>query len=295
MDDFHYKGRAEGVRLSVSYAVTTGLANEAVIRHDCDPVGAHLFGRALTAGLLATSTLHPEERINLRWGYKGRVETLLVDAGPDGSARGLIAPAQPGDEGGAEDLLGPDGEVRVIRSRDGKVVTTGTVAACYLDPVEDLSHFLCMSDQVESAMLVLIGLSNDPGRPVALCRGLLLQAQPGCDLEAFNRWRERLKDHATRDLMARAEEPDSHLENLLHHVLDRSDSGLHYQVEAMGEPRFSCGCSREKMGAVLRSLPYGERMEIVKKKEPVVVTCHFCRTRYELDIDDCIAAWNEKV
>ena len=58
--------------------------------------------------------------------------------------------------------------------------------------------------------------------------------------------------------------------------------------------RFRCTCSREKMGAVLRALPIPERMEMVQKKEPIAVLCHFCRERYVLTIEECIKAWNTK-
>ena len=40
--------------------------------------------------------------------------------------------------------------------------------------------------------------------------------------------------------------------------------------------------------------PIQERMEIVKKIQPLAIQCQFCNERYELSIDDCIAAWNRK-
>jgi redox-regulated HSP33 family molecular chaperone len=47
------------------------------------------------------------------------------------------------------------------------------------------------------------------------------------------------------------------------------------------------------MTAVVRSLPIPERMELVKKNEPVGIQCQFCNERYELSIEECIVAWNQ--
>ena len=65
-------------------------------------------------------------------------------------------------------------------------------------------------------------------------------------------------------------------------------------MEVGSAPEFKCTCNREKMAAVLRSLPIPERMELVRKKEPVAIRCQFCNDRHELSIDECIAAWNAK-
>ena len=71
-----------------------------------------------------------------------------------------------------------------------------------------------------------------------------------------------------------------------------SSGELHY--EWISAPRFTCTCSRKKMGAVIRSLPIPERMELVQRKEPIVVRCQFCNERYEIPISECIQIWNEK-
>jgi redox-regulated HSP33 family molecular chaperone len=48
------------------------------------------------------------------------------------------------------------------------------------------------------------------------------------------------------------------------------------------------------MAVVVRSLPIPDRMEIVQKGENVGIQCQFCNERYELTIDECIVAWNQK-
>lgn len=285
-------GQLEGLDVAVTYALTADTINEAVRRHDCDPVAAHALGRALTAGVLAAASLGDGQRLNLRWGYEGLLRTLVVDTGPGGATRGFISPphlSAAEDEG---ELYGATGNIQVVRSRKGAVVAHGTIKADLLDVVEDLNHFLCISDQVESALAVTIALSSDPARPVAACRGLLLQAMPGCDLLRFQRLRDRLYTPEPRAWMARREESDSLVENILRSIFHGESPEPKIRLLPATAPFFRCSCSREKMGGVLRALPYGDRMDIVRKNEPVVVNCQFCRERYEMSVEECIKLWN---
>ena len=294
MPDILYKGRWTGGEVAFAYAVTTDTVAEVVRRHDCDPVSAHVLGRALTGSVLAASSLGEGERLNVRWAYEGLLRTVVVDAGPDGATRGFISPTSLAEAADAEALYGPGGEVKVIRSHRGHVLASGTVRAELQDVVQDLVYFQCISDQVESGAMVMIHLQPDPARPVALCRGLLLHALPGADLVRFDRLRARLAGEAARDLMSRDTEPDNLLEDVLHRVAEgeRELGAVEYQAEPA--PHFRCTCNRHKMGAVLRALPIPDRMDMVKKKEDVVVNCRFCCERYVLTVEDCIRAWNTK-
>lgn len=285
-------GQLEDLDVAVAYALTANTVAEAVQRHDCDPVAAHALGRAMTAGILSAASLGDAQRLNLRWAYEGLLRTLVVDTGPDGATRAFISPphlAEAEDEAG---LYGATGNVQVVRSRKGAVVAHGTIKADLLDVVEDVNHFLCISDQVESAMAVTIAFSSDPTNPVSVCRGVLLQALPGCDLLRFQRLRDRLYTPQPRALMARREESDSLVENILRAIVQDEAPSLKIRLRQAPAPFFRCSCNREKMGAILRALPYADRMDIVRKNEPVVVSCQFCRERYELSIEECIQAWN---
>lgn len=294
MADQVLTGRLEGWEIAVAYALTADTVSEAVRRHDCDPASAHLLGRSIVFAVLAAASLGEGQRVNIRWAYEGLLRTIVVDSGPDGATRGFIAPAHLADAADEGALYGASGTVQVIRTRKGAVISHGTTRADLLDVVEDAAHFLCVSDQVESACCATIALSADPERPVHACRGLLLQAMPGCDLLRFQRVRDRLRQPQVRDLMARREESDSLVENILRAAIAGDDPAPRIRILAGPAPHFRCACSREKMGAVLRSLPYGDRMDVVRKQEPVVVTCRFCGARYQMSVEECIRAWNEK-
>ena len=294
MPDLLYKGRWTGYEVAFAYAVTTDTVAEAVCRHDCDPVAAHLLGRAMTAAVLSAFPLGEGERFNVRWAYEGQLRTVVVDTGPDGASRGFISPAQLDGVTDTEALYGTGGEVKVIRSRAGQILSSGTVRAGLADVVQDLVHFQCISDQVETAAAVMIALRPDPAQPIRLCRGLLLHALPGCDLARFDRLRTRLAGEAARSFLGRETESDSLLENVLHQLVEGEAGPGQLAYEAAPAPFFRCNCNRQKMGAVLRALPIPERMDMVKRKEDITINCRFCGERYVLTIDDCIRAWNTK-
>ena len=83
-------------------------------------------------------------------------------------------------------------------------------------------------------------------------------------------------------------------ENIINAVLaEETDSpGLRY--DACPKPTFRCTCSKDKLATVVRALPYNERMEMVKEKKNVKISCQFCNKQYEITIEDCIQAWNDR-
>lgn len=290
MNDRLFKGHFKGLDIAFSCALTTETVNNIVIRHDCDPLAAHILGRALTGALLSATVLPETQRLNVCWKYKGALKTIVVDAGSDGTVRAFISPTQLGEPKDMMELYGDLGDLQTVVSREGTILNSGTAPVSLQDAVKDLAYYHCLSDQVETGMSALIGFNADPENPVKLCQGWMIQALPDCDLEYFERIRHRMETPKFRDLLSEPSDPEKAAA-----VLVADESGFDgFYMEECSTPRFTCPCSKEKMGAVVRTLPIPERMEIVQKKEPLSVQCQFCNERYELSIDDCIAAWNEK-
>lgn len=297
MKNILYKGRFKGLDIAFTYAVTTQAVNEAVVRHDCDPSAAHLLGRAMTGAVLAAAILPEGQRLNVCWRYKGALKTIVVDAGQEGSVRGFISPPQLGDYADAHDALyGELGELQVIVSgTDGSVANSGTTPVSLHDVVNDLAYHYCISDQVETGMSAMIGFNADPEHPVALCQGWMIQALPNTDLERFDRIRSRMGEPEFRELLGQESEASDYFERMAAALMRDEEDFEGVEMEACPMPHFVCTCDREKMAVILRSLPIPDRMELVQKKEPVGIRCQFCNERYELSIEECIVAWNEKL
>jgi molecular chaperone Hsp33 len=298
MNDLLYKGHFKGLDIAFTYAVTTKAVNESIVRHDCDPAAAHILGRATTATLLAAAILPEGNRLNACWKYKGALKTIVVDAGQDGTVRSFISPPHLSEYEEAEDahdgLYGEVGDLQVVVSKGGQIANSGTTPVSLHDPVNDLAYHYCISDQVETGMAAMIGFKADPENPVELCQGWMIQALPGTDLERFDRIRHHMEDQGFRELLSHDSNSDNYFEEIAKALIGDEEGYEGIQVEACPAPKFECTCSKEKMSAVLRSIPIPERMEIVKRKEPVGISCQFCNERYEMTIDECIVIWNKK-
>jgi molecular chaperone Hsp33 len=265
------------------------------MRHDCDPAAAHILGRAMTGAMLAAAVLPEGQRLNACWKYQGALKTIVVDAGQDGTVRALISPEQLEPLGDAhEELYGEVGDLQVIVSKDGAIANSGTTPISLHDTVSDLAYHYCISDQIETGMSAMIGFNPDPDNPVHLCQGWMIQALPDTGLERFDRIRKQMDTAGFRELLGHESESERYVEQIAKTLIgdEAGFAGIH--MEVCPAPRFQCTCSREKMGAVLRSIPIPDRMTIVKRNEPVGINCQFCNERYEMAIDECITAWNKK-
>ncbi|MDK2857907.1 MAG: molecular chaperone Hsp33 [Verrucomicrobiota bacterium] len=296
MNDLLYKGYFKGLEIAFTYAVTTRTINEIVVQHNCDPSAAHILGRAVTGALMRAATLPAGQRMNVCWKYQGILRTVIVDAGQDGTVRGLISPVQLNlTEDNPDALYGDLGDLQVVTSQGGKVINSGTTPVPLHDVDKDLAYYCCISDQVETGLNVMIGFNADPENPVRLCQGWMIQALPGTDLERFDRIRHRMEEPVFRKRLSRDSQSDSYFETITESLMTGEPDYQGIHLEESPSPRFACSCNREKMAAVVRTLSIPERMELVQKKETVRIQCRFCSKRYELTVDECIDAWNRKI
>ncbi|MCK5801424.1 MAG: Hsp33 family molecular chaperone HslO [Lentisphaeria bacterium] len=286
--DFLYRGILESEDTRLSYAVCTETVNTAVLRHGCDPLSAHLLCRALGAGVLAAPLLGPGETYTLRWEYEGAAKTVMVVVDADCQIRGFVAnPEMLSCVDGEESVYGSGGRVTVVKGdADGCTLNTGTCEAALLDVVEDFAYFLCVSDQTETGMVVMVGFRQDPEAPVALCQGLMVQALPGCDPERFDIVRGRLGSSEVRALLSAPPRNDNHLELIARALAGNTDTLEPLRLAASPSPRFQCQCTHERMRDVLAVAGATELRDMVEKREPVVVSCRFCSSRHTFDLEE---------
>ena len=293
MEDEIYKGRLDGLDIAFVYAKTTELANEIIVKHNCDPAAAHLLGRSVNASVMAASLLPSNQKINISWRYKGALKAIVVDAGHDGSVRGMISPAQLTNL--AKDntsLFGDVGELQVVTSDGGKILNSGTTPVALHDPVNDFGYHFSISDQIETEIVSYIGFQQNPERPVVVSQGLMIQALPSCDLSNFDIIRRRMEGAPFKKAVQRSDIVDDGFGQVVGVLVEGQDLYSGLEVKKVATPYFKCTCSQEKMAAVVRSIPIPERMNMVKRNEDVYINCQFCATKYKLTIAECIAAWN---
>ncbi|MCH2174808.1 MAG: Hsp33 family molecular chaperone HslO [Lentisphaeria bacterium] len=286
--------RAYSKELSIrmTHVECSSLCNEIVIRHDNDPVAAHNLCRSIGAGLLLQPFLEKEERLSLKWDYKGTLKQILVEVKQDGGVRGLVRPHQLNDSAKTEEeLFGKSCQITAIRLFRDKILQSGITESIMRDPVEDLGYYYSYSEQIETSLAVSVGFSQNPEQPIQLCQGILLQAMPGCDLLQFENIRKRLLDPDVKKALAKAPKIDNFFEKVLIQILDPTHKKTDLEIISCPAPSAYCTCTKEKISTIVKSLPTEDQEDIIEKGEALIIRCQFCSKTYEVTIDECKGIW----
>ena len=262
-------------------AVTTDLVEEARRRHDTAPTATAALGRALTGALLLASTIKRDERLSLEFSGDGPLRGVLVDATPDGDARGYVLrpathlPPRAGklDVGGA---LGR-GVLCVMRVP----IAAGTLYRSVV-PLEsgeigaDLAGYLLKSEQAPAAVGVGVFVGVD-GQVVA-AGGYLVQALPGASERALDTIAGRVEHLASPSELVR--------EGLSASDILRRIVGEDLALLEEHDVRFRCRCSRERVAIAILAMGRREIESVLADDRRAEVTCEFCTQRYVLEEDE---------
>ena len=262
----------------VVVAIATGVAREATRRHEAGPAAAVAMGRAATAGLLLATLTKDDERVTLQILGNGPLGTLTVDAGSGGTARVFVTNPRFALQGrGASDVaaaVGNSGVVNVVRDLGPGHDFSGQTPVIDGQIDTDVEHYLCQSEQIDSALGCEARLDAQGG--IALAVGVLVQALPhGAGARHVAEARARLRAGALRALPN-----DADLAAIIGAALgDDAD-----QVRVLdGELplRFHCPCSRERAASTLALLGEQDLLALIQEEGEADVTCEFCRARYD--------------
>lgn len=265
------------------------LAAEGIVRHDADPLAGLLLADALSAAALLSSMQTEGERATIRIGYEGPAGSIVADAAPDGSVRGFIR--NPHVMAAAATLEAACGEagatVRFTRSRAGRILGAGESKNAFLLPSPALACHLSVSEEIESEIRCEFEFRPDPKQPVAVAAGMLLQAQPGCDLGEFEQVRNRLQTAAAGNWLRNfADDPESALRDLLAFLTGKPEAP-EFALTRLSPARFRCGCSAEHLrNAALGTLGREEIDQLLRENPNPALRCQFCNAEYRLSADD---------
>ncbi|MEB3248555.1 MAG: Hsp33 family molecular chaperone HslO [Merismopediaceae bacterium] len=265
--------------------ITTRLTEEARQRHQLSYVATAALGRTMSSGLLLASNMKREgSRINLRFKGNGPLGGLLVDAGLDGTVRGYVAnprvelpPTPQGklDVGGA---IGREGFLYVVRDIGFGYPYSSTVEIVSGEVGDDITHYLAISEQTPSALLV--GVFVEP-QGVTASGGLLVQILPKAAqdeaLIALLESRIAQLQGFTPLLQAGKSLPD-----MFNELLGDLDLQIFPEIQLV---RYDCGCTFERMLGALKMLGTAELQDMIEKDKGAEATCEFCGEVYQATCD----------
>jgi len=263
--------RGELVRLDASW-------REVLRRHGYPPALRATLGELMAACALLSATLKFDGgALVLQIQGGGPVTLLVVECQSDLSLR-AVAKWE-----GDLDGLGPEPTLRALASggRCALTLDPGPGKQAYQSVVplegrtaaEILERYMARSEQLETRL----SLAADERRAA----GVLLQKLPDTggrptaaeDGDLWDRASLLLRTLTRDELMAR---PGA---EILRRLFHEEDLRLFESMEV----RFSCHCSRERVGGVIRMIGAGEARALLAEKGEIMVTCEFCNETYVFD------------
>lgn len=261
--------------------VTTALVDDARSRHATYPTATAALGRALTGALLLAATLKRDERLSLEFVGDGPLRGILVDATPDGRARGFVRrpqthlPPRRGklDVGGA---IGR-GSLCVMRvPLDGEQIYRSVVPLTTGEIGGDVANYLARSEQVPSVVGLGVFVDTE-GRAVA-AGGYLLQAMPGATDDTARTLEACVRAAPSPSALVREHaDPQGMLAALLEPLAP----------EALGghDVRFQCRCDSDRARRAVLAMGRVEVERALAEDGGIEAVCEFCNAAYRLDAD----------
>lgn len=263
-------------------AATTGLVEEARLRHNTSPTATVALGRALTAAVLMSGLLKVGQRIALKWEGSGPLGKIIVEADAKGRVRGFVGnpevdlPFVQG-EPDVAGAIGAAGLLTVVRDLRLPELAQGVVHLASSNISDDVAYFLDASDQVPSAVEIGVALNEDGS--VAEAGGILIQPFPPYDQAIIERLKERLQEMPPIvSLLADGQKPEV--------VLDEVFADIQHTLLSKYPVRFECNCSREQTMALLVSLGRDEIEDMLNTDGQAIINCQFCHEEYVFGRED---------
>jgi len=256
---------------------------EILDRYDYQTVVSSHLGQALAASVLLTTHLKREGSLILQIQSDGPLHTLVAQSKRDGTIRGLARSSGSVVDGDLLRVFGPGKLVMTIDNEQDERYQ-GIVALEGEQLSQALETYFSQSEQL-ATRLWLEADSNSAA-------GFLLQRLPADErdngysshdidsdengLENWNRVTILADTLRPRELL------DSSSEAIIHRLFHQ-EKVRRFVPEAL---RFHCGCSSDRIEAMLRALGPEEVDSIIEDHGSVEVDCEFCNRHYELGPDE---------
>lgn len=251
-------------------AFTTETVRGAVAAQSAAGATAQRLGELITGAILVREAMAPNLRVQMIVkGSTGR-GSLVADAHPNGTSRGLVNVAQ-----GREVEVGAGSLLQVMRTMPNGALHQGVVELPAGGGISGgLMAYMQESEQVVT-MIAVTTLVDERG--VGRSGGYLVQLLPEVERGPLMVMTERLRE------FERLDEVLAHEEATADRLLDELLYGMPFERLTESPLSFSCGCSQVRVIAALATLPQGDIEEMVTDGQVLDIRCDYCGRSYEVD------------
>lgn len=274
------KGISKDGHFKISVVKTTELVKEARERHALSLLNTVILGRALTATMLIASELKGEERIRLRMEGNGPIGSLVAEANSLGEVRGYVAnPSAELDYTDSSTTFGQGLGLGVLTFSktlyNEAEPRTSTIQLINGDVTSDIAHYLTQSEQVDSALILDVGM--DENGEVTEAGGLLIQKLPDAPDGQIDMLQERLSSFPA---VHKFFEDGQYIDNVMYKVM----SPIKVKELSRQLVDFFCRCSKDRFLNALSMLNYDDLKEM--KGESQEIVCQYCNNREEISKEE---------
>lgn len=260
-------------------ALTTRTVRGAVAAQKARGETARHFGELVTGAVLIREAMAPRLRVQaiLKGGDSGgRRGSLVADAHPDGTSRGLVnfGVAAAAEAGASPPEITVEGGalLQVMRTLPSGSVHQGVVEVPAGGGISAaLMAYMQDSEQIVTTIATSTVLEGDA---VLVAGGYVVQLLPEIERGPLMVMTERLAEFPRLDEMLRAPgvTPDTLLAELLH--------AMPFSRLEESPLSFGCHCSELRLVESLATLPRSDIEELIRDGEVLEIHCDYCGKEY---------------
>ena len=268
----------------VSAIDSTDIVYKAAVLHGTSPVASAALGRLLSAASMMGAQLKStKSTVNIRFEGDGELGAFMAVADSNGNVKGYVEnPSCPTTHYNSGKLNVAEAVGRGVMSvmKDfgegepyiGKIpIVSGEIA-------EDITNYYATSEQIPTVCALGVLIDKESAQ-VLLSGGLLIQLLPGADDSVITKLEENVAALDSVTVMLAKGMT----------ALDMCRAALRgFEVEVLDEfeVKYVCGCSKEKIAALIAAMPGDEIQTMIDEDHGASASCRFCRKEYVFTEDE---------
>ncbi len=280
MKDYLVKAYAFEGTVRIYAASTTNLVEEARKIHGTWPAASAALGRVLTGSLIMGAMYKGNQTLTIRINGNGPVGEIVTTVDAHGNVKGTIENPEvhfsQKDKLAVGIAVGNNGFIHVTKDLKIRDVFTSSAKLQTGEIGDDFTYYFAVSEQIPSS--VGLGVLVNEQNEVFASGGFILQLMPGASEETIQKIENNISSmKPISELIQTGNKPED--------IIDIITTGDHKIVDEM-PLYYHCDCSKERFTRGLISLGKKEIENFILDKQPIEITCDFCKKQYHFDLPE---------